>query len=500
MITRNKSLCLFLTSCSIFFNCEAKSASFREQLAHKLPDIERVDQIVREYNQLSKKVRLKNKTAKVFKKWLCEKSVFIGSNYYNHNLLFKRIKKLKKNRKFTTAYQEFITNLRKNARGWSSNRHSQHKRISILFTGAYGGGHRAPTMAIRNYLESKGHKVQLIDVDEVENRYSPTINGYTKADIYAEIYQKQNDPEKARKLTRQINAAQKIEDKKYLADIRHDILSFEPDHIIAVAHHKPKLAYISYMLGIPMTYVHTDHGFNKILMPLLKEQKRLKTPLVHFAMLDKDPMFKKKPLKKQLERLDFPVRKSFAPATKNEKNAIRDKLQVPHNAHVVKLAMGQNGLSDDIKSILNRIQREEKKLKKELHVFVVCGKNAQLKADLDAFPAKGKVHVHTLGFLEEKEMAEIDKASDVWITKPGGSTSAELVQTQKQMLFEINEAHPWEQKNAKFLQKLGLAKKLAKKGSIVTQIQKSIQRHKKLNLQKLPLSLWQLQLDEIIRR
>ncbi len=496
-----KSLWLFLFGCTIVVQAQAKTLTFRERLAHKLPDIERVDDIVQEYNTLTRKVKLRKKTAKLFQKWLCEKSVFVGSNYYNHNLLFNKVKKLKKNRKFNKAYQQFITKLRQKAKVHPKSHNGQFKRITILFTGAYGGGHRAPTMAMRNYLEGKGHIVQLIDVDEVENRYSPKINGYTKADIYAEIYQKQNDPVKARLLTRQINEAQKIEDKKYLADIRHEVGDFKPDHILAVAHHKPKLAYISYTLGIPMTFVHTDHGFNLPLKSLLQEQKKLKKPLVHFAMLDHDPLFKKaKAIKKQLVRLDFPVRESFFPASHEEKVIIRKNLRVPDDAYVVKLAMGQNGLSKDIKKILNRMQKEEKKLKKEMHVFVVCGKNTQLKKELDKFHTKGKVHVHNLGFLNEKEMAEIDRASDVWITKPGGSTSAELVQTQKQMLYEINPAHPWEQKNANFLQKLGLAKRLGKKGSIVDQIEKRIKSHRKLNLNRLPQSSWHHQLDTIIGR
>ena len=79
-----------------------------------------------------------------------------------------------------------------------------------------------------------------------------------------------------------------------------------------------------------------------------------------------------------------------------------------------------------------------------------------------------------------------------------GQTSAELVQTQKQMLYEINPAHPWEQNNANFLQTLHLAKKLKANQSIVKQIENRIMRHQDINLNRLPSSRWQDQVNEIL--
>src|SRR5262249_23178874 len=147
------------------------------------------------------------------------------------------------------------------------------------------------------------------------------------------------------------------------------------------------------------------------------------------------------------------------------------------NAIVCKLAMGANGLAIDIKKILKRIVREEKRLKRPLNVFVICGKNEDLKEQLKHYSrAKGKITISIMGFLEEKQMADIDRVSDVWITKPGGSTSAELVQTQKQMLYEINPAHPWERCNAHYLESLHLAKKLTPNRSIIDQIKNRLHR------------------------
>ncbi len=473
---------------------QAAPGPLREKLAHKIPDIERIDTIIDAYNELKKEVSLKQKTTKEIEKWLTNKAYFVGSRYYDHNLLLKKIPSLKKNRAFKDAYKNFIRKIT-----YSKVATDGDKKITILFTGAYGGGHKAPTMAIKNYLEQKGYTIQLIDVDERENQYSPEVDGYTKADIYAEVYQKLNDPVKAKELSRKISKAQPLEDRRFLGDIREEVAAFGPKHILAVAHHKPRLAYISYVLGIPMTYIHTDHGFRPMLTSILNEQKRLKKPLIKFGMIGDDKLFKKKETKKQLIRVDFPVRPSFQPVSPSQLKSIRKKLHIEDNAYVVKVAMGQNGLAKDIKKILVRMLEEEKKLRNPLYVFVVCGKNEQLKSDLTPFAsAKGKIHIKILGFLEEKEMAEIDKASDVWITKPGGSTSAELIETQKQMLYEINAAHGWEKSNARHLQKLGLAKMMSKKKSLIKQIEERINRHKKLDKKKLPRSKWKEQIDRVV--
>ncbi len=498
-----KFLVVFCTLlCLVCVNTvEATTRSFRERLAHRLPDIERVDLVVSEFDKLCDETNLDETTALAIENWLCSKCIFIGSKYYDHDLLYKSLPTLKDNKRFVSKFRSFAKAITlDNSASWKKDPYKTTKKITLLFTGAYGGGHRAPAMALSKYLEQKGHTIQIIDVDEVENRYSPQINGYTKADIYAEVYQKQNDPKKAKKLTRLLNQAQDVEDKRFLSDINNALCEFQPDHIIAVAHHKPKLSYLSYNLGVPMTFIHTDHGFNRMLLSVLYEQEGIENPLIHFALLGDDPLFKTSDsIVKQLVRVDFPVRESFKPTSSKQKNLLRQMLKIPRNASVVKLAMGQNGLATDMKKIIKRIKKDAKKVKKPLYVFAVCGKNVALKTELKKYASsKGKVHIRILGFLEEAQMAAIDRASDLWITKPGGSTSAELVQTRKQMLYEIHPAHPWEQNNANYLESMGLAKKLKRNKSIVKQINARIKHHKTLAVKQLPKTQWKAQIDSII--
>ncbi|MCE5294257.1 MAG: hypothetical protein LLF94_06545 [Chlamydiales bacterium] len=478
---------------------QAETPTLRERLANRLPDIDRVDELIENFNRLADKLDLNTETSLYFEDWLLTKSFYIGSKNYDHNSFFRRVPSLQNDKKFNKAFNQFVRSVTPVTA--KSDSTDTLKRITLLFTGAYGGGHKAPTMAIQKYLESKGHTVQLIDVDEVENRYSPQIDGYTKADIYAEVYQKQNDPKKAKKLTRKLSKAQKVEDRRHLGDIKESISEFKPHHILAVAHHRPKLAYLSYILGVPMTYIHTDHEFNKMLLPILYEQEKLENPLINFALLSEDKHYKAgQSVVKQLVRVDFPVRESFKPANSKQKAELRRSLNIPYNAYVVKLAMGQNGLAKDMKKILIALKKDKKKLKKKpMYVFVVCGKNEMLKKELKKYAkSKGKLRIAILGFLDEQQMAIVDRSSDVWITKPGGSTSAELLQVQKQMLYDINPAHPWEKTNAKFLESMHLAKKLERKKSLVKQIMSRVKYHKKLNKKEIPKSKWQSQIDAVI--
>ncbi len=491
---------------------------FRDKLAKKLNDLDRLNTVLHAYKRLTRQVQLPHESWKQLENWFIHKSLFMGSKCYNHALLFQEIPSLAKNIPFQQAYKGFVAEI---LSGYSlptkEAATKTSKNITILFTGYYGGGHKAPAVAIAKHFQKNGHKVQLIDVDELENLYSPKVEGYSRAQVYAEVQQKKGDIEKARELWKRIDELQTHETRKYMGDIRKMVASFKADHIFAVAHHKPSLSYIGYQLGCPMTFVHTDHIFHTSLIPILEEQAKLQKPLINFTTLSNETSFLKtvydslkipncqlpQQIQRQLVRLDFPVRPSFCPVTKSERNEIRDELHIPRHALVCKIAMGLSGFTEEIKQLLMKIIREEKVLVRPLHVFVVCGKNMILQKQLEQLVKKNlrkksKIHVEVLGFMEEKEMAKIDKASNVWVTKPGGSTSAELLQTQKQMLYILNANHPWEKTNAEYLKKQNLAQELSCTKPIVQQIRRRVWVDHRLDHSKILKSDWQNQALQIL--
>ncbi len=514
-------LCLFVGHAPLLSKNSAhkKDTHFdvlRKTMARKINDIHRVDQILEAYKKLTKEVHQPQATWNVFEKWLTEKSYFIGSKHYNHDLVYEELPGLKKSDSFHRYFKRFVENILPKTPPKEAH-HGKVKRITVLYSGLAGGGHKSPAVALARYCEQIGHKVLIIDLDEISNLYSPRVDGYTKAQIYEEIYQRQGNQKKATELYKRINKLYTPEKRKYLFDTKERIRKFRADHIFAVAHHQHNLSYLSYQLGIPMTYVHTDHTFNPNLIRLVKEQVKLADPLIQFGVLTYSKSFfenihqafsvqdKHLPpaLSKQMVQLAFPVRPSFKSATKVQIKKLRKALHIPQNGIVCKLAMGQAGFTDELGKIVHKLIQEAKTLKKPLDVFVICAKNTKLKADLEKVVKRAalhhsKLHMHVCGFMEEKEMAAIDRASDVWITKPGGATCAELVCTQKQMLYLFVDHHEWEKTNAAYLRKLRLAAPLSLQTSITKQIMKRAAYHKKLNLKRLPKDLWREQVTNII--
>ncbi|HXF28397.1 MAG TPA: hypothetical protein VN457_00985, partial [Chlamydiales bacterium] len=166
-------------------------------------------------------------------------------------------------------------------------------------------------------------------------------------------------------------------------------------------------------------------------------------------------------------------------------------------------AIGQNAPSKEILKIIIRLANEEKTFRQPIYLFVICGKNEELRTVLERSVRKKvasmpKLMVHLCGFLEEKEMAQIDRISSVWITKPGGATCAELIETEKQMLYLFAEHHPWEIPNTLYLKKLRLAEELSNKKSLYKQVCERFHLAKHINSKKLPHSQWKDQVDSIL--
>ena len=491
--------------------------SLRAHLAKKLNDIERVDVVMRALKKASFSKHLNSIELSLFQDWLCEKSYFLGSPYFDHFCLYDDIPTLESDEKFVKKYKAFVKEIA--FQDAKKNHLSTHKqRIAILYTGGFGGGHKSPACALKQFLSKQGYDILFIDIDEVENKYSPRVLGLKKAEIYSEIFQKEGDVEKAKKLWKLIDQKQTPEMRRSVGDIRSSIKNFDADHIFCVAHHRPGISYLSYSLGIPMTYVHTDHIFNKSLLPVLKEQERQPFVLIQFGALTADKEFFKTifesfkikgktlphSIKEQLVRLDFPVRESFTKPTTFEEKALREEFAIDPEAIVCKLAMGQNGASDEIRGILKKLVRELRSQKQALHVFVICGKNEKLKESLSRLflkksAAKTGLVLHLCGFMEEQEMAKVDKISDVWITKPGGATCAELVKTQKQMLYILTAHHSWEETNAAFLKKLHLGDELLLSKSLVKQIEQRVEVAKHLKKMSQKNSDWREHVLQIVQ-
>lgn len=490
--------------------------AFRQRLARTLQDIDRVEIIFKEYKNLMARAYFSETMRQDFESWVTEKSIFIGSRFYNHDLLYHEHPHLKAHGEFQKVYEQFVRAITPSAYT------PLEDRYTVLFTGQAGGGHTAPAHALSAHLQRVGKKVQLIDIDLLESSYMPKVDGFSLAELYKEVFQRQQNPALCSQLVRRMEHKQPITSKRYLGAAKEMIARFQTAHIFSVAHHRRELGYLSYQLGIPMTIVHTDYVFQKRLMPLIEEQmQRGATRLIHFTAPTEQFVFFKDLLEDldvderrvpsvlhQFQRLDLPVRDAFTSPSEGEIIAIRTKLNIAKDALTCKIAMGQSGITALIQSLVEKFSKEVDATTPKVHLFVICGQNEELKKALqqssvlrEQIRKHGtRLTVDIRGFLHEEEMAEIDKVSEVWITKPGGSTCAELISTGKTMLYVLQSDHPWEAANAKYLEKLKVAKKLSTKRSIIQQVQEKIAENKNKNHAQVQRAHWKDQVNKIISK
>ena len=103
-----------------------------------------------------------------------------------------------------------------------------------------------------------------------------------------------------------------------------------------------------------------------------------------------------------------------------------------------------------------------------------------------------------MGFLEEKQMSDVAKAADIWITKPGGSTTSEAHYMEKPVLFVLSESHKWEEKNGRLLKRVGLGKKFEPQLPIISQINDLIEHRKGSEQIQLKAYDWKNKVNSIL--
>lgn len=108
---------------------------------------------------------------------------------------------------------------------------------------------------------------------------------------------------------------------------------------------------------------------------------------------------------------------------------LRNQLAIPEKNKVVVFGSGSLGIGFDfslLKEFLTKLTEREP----QLSVIVMCGKNEQLKKDLEA---QGIINMIPLGFFQQP--SRLYQLADLLITKPGGLTIAEALQAGIKILI-----------------------------------------------------------------
>lgn len=150
----------------------------------------------------------------------------------------------------------------------------------------------------------------------------------------------------------------------------------------------------------------------------------------------------------------IPIRTGFVKDSNLDKSEWKTALGLKPGIFTVLLTGGEGGYGD-IQSILLQLMQ----VGRPLQILVITGRNEQLRKNLiRSIQSVVTPHmVHILGFVES--MWAYHGAADVIISKPGGLTCSEAMSMGTPLLF-LQPLPGQEQHNCKFLELMGVAKRI----------------------------------------
>lgn len=220
-----------------------------------------------------------------------------------------------------------------------------------------------------------------------------------------------------------------------------------------------------------------SHAFPVGILSVLKKKGKINTPLVAcitdftvhnfwinsyvdlFVIPQEDlmyPLLKEEVPVEKIEAYGIPIRRQFL--GDYSKKEIRKKLGL--NDQKTVLVMGGGLGLGHIEEITSKLMHES-----DLQVLVVAGKNEKLQKELEGYKKDNRLHI--FGFVEN--IAEIMKASDILLSKPGGVTTAEALAMELPIII-FSSLPGQEDRNTHYLLNKGIAIKVRKIDELVFEL------------------------------
>ncbi len=150
----------------------------------------------------------------------------------------------------------------------------------------------------------------------------------------------------------------------------------------------------------------------------------------------------------QLRVVGFPVRTDFLERSCS-KEQLRIRLQLPQDKPIVMVLMGAAG-SQSVVSYARKMA----KLKLSVHIIFCIGRNHALRDRIDAIRFPAHITISIYGFTNH--IADLMRASDLLITKPGPTTVCEALYARVPLLLDYtSELLFWEHMNVDFVCRYG---------------------------------------------
>ncbi|WP_025715770.1 MGDG synthase family glycosyltransferase [Paenibacillus sp. 1-18] len=318
-------------------------------------------------------------------------------------------------------------------------------KILILYA-SYGEGHVQAARAIMDSLQRIGScEVQLLDLMAESH---PWLNNLTKfvymqsfktiPQLYGWVYN----------ITRGMQAKSAFGSVLHSFGMRQLALTLDKEKPDLVIHTFPQLALpvLRRKLGmkLPIANVVTDFDLHG---------RWLHPDIDRYYVATEDIQQEAAQRGIPIERIvatGIPIHASFYPMSMSVEEAAKPQHTIPQpisGTTTLLIMAGAYGVLSGILDICQRLSQLP-----QLRLLIVCGRNQQLKAELDALYA-GHPDIYTYGFVDY--VPALMRASHVVITKPGGITLSESIASDLPILVfkpvpgqELNNALYLEQKGA----------------------------------------------------
>lgn len=390
-----------------------------------------------------------------------------------------------------------------------------------IITTTSSGGNNAVAESITHYLATNPKiKPILIDFEDIAKEFDPMMiatGTHTYDMIYSSIFQKTNDfnvlPGR-KKLNKEIH---QYIPSKLLAKLKQRVAELNPDFIISTRSYTSDAIALA-SLGIPFRLFHPDFELcpslcsyyryvsaDSIRFWLPTSHPMMFKPIFenynHLDIYDENDEFEHLSKKisnflevlpatfqAQFEVVGYPCSQFFKINDSICLDELRKKWGVRDEEIPIFIVMGKYG-ADALSKVFDQLIYSKTSL--PLKFIFICGKNDALKEQLNIKVGElnlDKSKFAIQGLLNSKEMNEIMNISYMGISKAGGATITESLLTHTHLL--LMGSYPWEEANANYLIKMGLATNYDPTKSLVNQIECCIENNQPNLLDAISLEDW----------
>jgi|GEM_PF-6641487 UDP-N-acetylglucosamine:LPS N-acetylglucosamine transferase len=362
------------------------------------------------------------------------------------------------------------------------NRDPNDLKNIVIITTTGGGGHKSVADGLAGILERfpEKYRVTTIDLADIEKLSDPLyrLSGLLSAsEIYDRIYQQQQEPILATQLWKMKPKLTPFLPNTSMKDLKDRVRLLNPDLILSTCHFLDRDLELSSALEAPLRFVHCDYELSWALVSLITKVNpeiiKLWIPATDPEVLRPTSSKLKSELIQQLElthsekEIDeliengtrtvieysgFPVRPAFERETDpNVLHEIKERFHVAHDAQVVVLQMGKQGVGSLMQIVEHLNENSDIIYDHPLHIAVICGTNVEMYQKiinyLETTRNHPQIHFVILPLLTQEDVADYLKIAEVEFMKPGGATTSEALEMGVKTLIFEDTCHPWENCN-----------------------------------------------------